>query len=206
MEEKEAKMEEGEEKYLILSKEVILMLKKELDLKNVVISQKNNEILALNTKISLLLDKITEIEQGANTKNISSIRNRGVINNQQQSTITTKALNVEGFKEGLELKFKSLTDREFSVFLAIYQLEEELGRVTYSDIANKLNISEITIRCYVNSILNKNIPVERKRHFNKKSYLTINSQFRSLNLVGLILRIREGNEQQSVILDPITTI
>ncbi|MBI2673120.1 hypothetical protein HYX19_02570 [Candidatus Woesearchaeota archaeon] len=205
MEEKEVRIEKEEENSLFLDKEIVSILKKEINLKNEVISQKNNEILALNTKISLLLGKVTEIEQKIDIKNISSIGNRGVNNNQQQSTITARPLNVEGFKEGLELKFKSLTDREFSVFLAIYQLEEELGRVTYPDIANKLKISEITIRCYVNSILNKNIPVERRRHFNKKSYLTINNQFRSLNLVGLILKIREGNEQQPIILDPITT-
>ncbi len=195
-------MEKEGEISQILEIEADINLKEELKEKNNVILEQNNEILALKDKINLLLGKIGEIEQKINTSKTGSIGNHGVNNNQQQSTI----LNVAGFKENLELKFKSLTDREFSVFLAIYQLEEELGKVTYSDIANKLNVSEITVRCYVNSILNKAAPIERKRHFNKKSYLTINSQFRSLNLIGLILKIREGITEQPKLIDPITFI
>ncbi len=93
-------------------------------------------------------------------------------------------------KKEIEKRFMALTDREFSVFMAIYQLEEDFGEVTYSSIANALQITEITARCYVNNLLNRNIPIEKKRLFNRKAQLSIKKEFKGLNLASSLLNLR----------------
>ena len=97
-------------------------------------------------------------------------------------------------------KFRHLTDREFSVFLAIYQLEEEKGAVTYDEIAHKLNITINNVRIYVNDLINRGYPIYGEREFNRKTKFRILKEFRGQNLIGEVLVIREnrGSKSQSL--------
>ena len=103
---------------------------------------------------------------------------------------TLVRLPLSEMKKELESKFNTLTDREFSVFMAVYQLEEQLPDVNYSDVSKLLNISEMTVRGYVNSLMAKKIPLEKRRMYNKKVFLSISPEFRALNLASFLLTLR----------------
>lgn len=116
--------------------------------------------------------------------------------NQQSSTminseqvINTKKPLVD-IKKELEQTFNVLTDREFSVFMAVYQLEEQLPDVTYSDVSKLLKITEMTTRGYINSLMSKRLPIEKRRVYNRKVSLGINKEFRELNLASFLLTLR----------------
>ncbi|MFH0752840.1 MAG: hypothetical protein V1914_04580 [archaeon] len=125
-----------------------------------------------------------------------------MINNHQQSSTVINDNQQEGIedietkiplgnlKKDLDKRFKELTDREFSVFMAVYQLEEQLPDVNYTDVARMLKISEMTIRGYVNTIISKKIPLEKHRMYNKKVFLGISKEFRELNLASFLLTLR----------------
>lgn len=116
--------------------------------------------------------------------------------NQQSSTIINngQGLNIKkpiaDMKKELEQTFNVLTDREFSVFMAVYQLEEQLPDVTYSDVSKMLKITEMTTRGYINSLMSKKLPLEKRRVYNRKVSLGINREFRELNLASFLLTLR----------------
>ncbi len=119
-------------------------------------------------------------------------RSSTIINNDQQSTEVEIKIRqpLSEIKKELEKRFRSLTDREFSVFMAVYHLEERLPDVHYTDVAKMLNISEMTIRGYVNTLISKKIPLEKHRMYNKKVFLMISKEFRELNLASFLLTLR----------------
>ena len=80
---------------------------------------------------------------------------------------------------------------EFSVFMTIYHLEEELGKVTYKNIANKFNLTEATVRNHITNLMNKGIPIDKERLFNKKTLLYVKKDFRELNMASRLLEIRQ---------------
>jgi hypothetical protein len=106
---------------------------------------------------------------------------------------------VNNLKKELEKTFKGLTDREFSIFLAIYELEQQLGQVTYSDIANHLSLTEMTIRTYVASLINKHLPIEKTRRFNNKLSLSIKKELKELNLASKLIALRNHNYGQKTL-------
>jgi len=113
----------------------------------------------------------------------------------------TSTLTFADLKKELEGQFKQLTDREFSVFMTIYHLEESRGKVTPFDIAEHLKLSETTVRGYLNSLLKKNLPLERERLFNKKSHFFIKKAFKELNLASKLLKIRNDGSQTTLFTD-----
>ena len=158
------------------------------------INSLNNEIkkdfLSLKEEITGFFKELNEKQAKSGDKNfLISSGNDRVINN-QQSTINGNQHTINTFKQ--------LTNREFSVFLAIYQLEEEIGKVTYSSIANKLGVSEVTARYYTNAILNKGLPIEKITHYNNKIYLSISKDFRDLKLINTLINARDSNLQTTL--------
>jgi len=83
---------------------------------------------------------------------------------------------------------KRLNRKEQEVFLVIYTLEEEKGSVTYSDIAEKLGISEQLAGNYVTSIIEKGVPI-MKRYFNSKPHLRLDPVFKTLQAKENILQL-----------------
>lgn len=92
-------------------------------------------------------------------------------------------LSIQLLKKELESRFFALTNQEFLVFLTVYQLEEELNRpVTYKDLSLKLSLTTGCIRGYVSSLIHKNLPIIKSKINNRTLTLTINPEFRDLNL------------------------
>jgi DNA-binding NarL/FixJ family response regulator len=177
------------------------------------------DISSLKDEIEAIKTSISKIEAKIPKKNfLSSTGNKGVINNHQQSTVINtpkKQQNilqiqektdeeildstVDKMKKELEKTFKNLTDREFSVFLAIYELENQLDKVTYTDISKQLSLTEMTIRSYVSSLLNKGLPIQKTRRFNNKVSLSIKKEFKTLNLASQLLTLRNSNFDQKTL-------
>jgi len=179
-------------------KEDMDFLRSELEKIKKYVLLKNNEILALKTQIKEQNELInSKKEQNAN---ISTGNERVINHHQQSSTIINNAFTTEAISDGtsekpirilLENKFRSLTDMEFSVFMAIYHIEEELGKVTYKDIANKFNLTEATARNHITNLMNKGIPIDKERLFNKKTLLYVRKDFRELNMASRLLELRQ---------------
>ncbi len=160
-------------------KEEIEKLKEALILQNKSNSTLKEDVGYLKQLSNELRSKISTI----------SIGNRRVDDDDQRSM--TMNDNAKQLRFLLENKFRSLTDREFSVFMAIYQLEEEQGTVTYQDMANKLNISGSNLRNHVLSLINKGIPVGKERLFNGKTTFFIKKELRNLNIVADLIEYRQ---------------
>ncbi len=142
----------------------------------------------------------------------SSTGNKGASNNHQQSTInnhqqsttnhqqSTEAKKaIETLERDLAISFKMLTDREFSVFMAISELSGQHGETTYTQVANILNLTETSIRGAVNRIISKNLPVNKERIFNGKTSLFLRKDFKELNLLNKLIRLRQHPTDQKTL-------
>lgn len=186
-------------------REDIAFLKEEINKIKKYLLLKNNDVLALKSEIKALNELVLNIKGRIN--NIST-GNGGAINNHQQSStiinndLSTGVISAETqnkpIKTLIESKFRSLTDMEFSIFMTIYQLEEEIGKVTYSHIANRFNLTEATVRNHITNLLNKGIPIDKERLFNKKTFFYIKKEFRDLNMASQLLLIRPNSKNPSM--------
>jgi len=144
-----------------------------------------------------------------------STGNKGVANSQRQPTddrpptandnrrqTPTIEITLSELKESLNSAFRSLTNREFSVFMALYELDKEKGGdITYYELAQRLNLSESTIRDFVNQLIRKKIPIEKYKEFNNKVSLSIKEEFRRLNLYQNLLKLRARRQGQRTLFD-----
>ena len=199
-----------------------------LNLKTSVESNKE-DISTFNSKIDSLNKGIAEIKDILSTFKEISTGNNGVhqqsstmINNDQQSTSNAKQYQsmpnnarqpisreipsnlpkktLQTLELDFEMQFRSLTDREFSVFMTILELEKQ-GGVNYSLLANHLNLTEPTVRGVANRLIAKGIPVKKERHFNGKTSLLIKEDFHDLNLLNKLIRLRENPSDQTQLFD-----
>lgn len=96
---------------------------------------------------------------------------------------------------------QTLTNKEFLVFLTIYQLEKELPRVTYIDIANKLTLTSGCIRTYITSLIRKKAPLIKSKLNNKLTLLSIDPSFRSLTSEQKLIEMYyQGDPSQSTLI------
>jgi hypothetical protein len=99
--------------------------------------------------------------------------------------------SLDNLKKELRLKFKRLTSQEIAVFSTIYQLEEEGMEVDYKTIAEKLNLTESSIRDYVGRLIKKDIPVEKIKVNNKSIVLSISRNLKKIASLSTILKLRD---------------
>ena len=100
--------------------------------------------------------------------------------------------SLDALKKGIRIKFKRVTSQEMSVFSTIYQLEEQDPRLSnYKDISKKLNLSESSIRDYVQRMINKGIPIKKHKINNKKLLLSISPELKKIASLSTILQLRE---------------
>ena len=99
--------------------------------------------------------------------------------------------SLDGLKKEIRLKFKQLTDQEILVFSTLYQLEEERGPVDYKTLANKLGLTESSIRDYMGRLLKKGIPIEKKKINNKQIQLGVSQSLKKIASLPTILRLRD---------------
>jgi len=172
------------------AKEDISQIKRELEENKELLIKRNEEIKVLKEKleeISLFLKKKTKKSP---KKSENSIGNEGVYSfihsfNNYSTTMHSEELQL--FGQNLEKQFLSLTKQEFLTFLTIYQLEEDLGTISYSHIASHLKLSEGCIRTYVSSLIRKEIPIIKEKINNRFVILKISPELRDLNLKNKLL-------------------
>ena len=181
------------------------------------IKEQNKEILDLKNKIDKLFDELINLKLKNNFINEEiSIGNDGVLNkqtNKQTVKQTNKQLNkqiivdqtgeISKFQSNIEEYFRNFTKQELLAFLTIYQLEEELNKkIKFSDVSNRLNLSESCIRGYIKRLLDKGAPLTRTKINNKVVLLSIPPEFRALNLRNKLTNIYyESDSEQTKLFD-----
>jgi len=99
--------------------------------------------------------------------------------------------SLDNIKKEIRLKFKRLTDQEMLVFSTIYLLEEENLQPDYRKIAEKLSLTESSIRDYVIKLINKGIPIQKEKQNNKKILLKISPELKKITPLSSIITLRE---------------
>lgn len=177
-------------------REDIESLKNEINEVRKVLLLKNNDILMLKEQIKAQNELISKL---SNRIEEISIGNQRVIHDALSSTMMHNDAQWSVIKPVTVERFRRLTDREFSVFLAIYQIEEEKGAATYADVAKQLGLTIVGLRGYINNLINLGYPVYGERQFNRKTLFRITKEFREQNLISEVLVIREAKNLKKTI-------
>jgi hypothetical protein len=98
--------------------------------------------------------------------------------------------SLSALKGEIKRKFQSLTPQEMLVFSNIYTLQDENKQITYKTIANQLNLSESSIRDYVNRLIKKDVPIIKEKINNKLVLLSISSSLRKNLSLSSIISLR----------------
>ncbi len=109
---------------------------------------------------------------------------------QQISEASEILASLDSIKREIRRKFKSITKQEMLVFSTVYTLEEQDSDVDYQKIASKLNLSESSIRDYVQRIIKKGIPLDKEKLNNKKIILHISPELKKIVTLDTILKLR----------------
>ena len=176
-----------------------------LELKNLINSQKEQIDLIFSKieKISIITEKEDE-----NNKHFfkSSNGNKGVCAHMQTHMQTPVHIPVHiNDRENLQKanfdslttvdkSFLGLTKKEFLIYLTLYQLEDDIGKVTYDDISKYLKLTSGCIRTHIGHIIMKNIPISREKINNKLTLLSIPQEFRQLNLKTRLMNIYNNQD------------
>ncbi len=153
----------------------------------------------MELKLSQKMDKNKEITDFDEL----SIGNEGVQTNKQTNKQTdkqtnkqtnTKQTNTPTDLKEIENLFRYLPKQQFLVFLTIYQMEEDHENATYKLIAEKLNLTQACIRTHLLSLLQKKIPINKKKVNNKLIILTIPQEFKDLGVYPRLLNLYYGND------------
>ena len=105
---------------------------------------------------------------------------------------TSIVLNqLDTIKKDIRLKIKRLTNQEMLVLSSIYQLEDQGFIVDYSLLSSKLNLSESSIRDYIQRIISKGLNLTKEKVNNKKIIVHISSDFRKLASLETLFKLRE---------------
>jgi biotin operon repressor len=142
----------------------------------------------------------------------SSIGNKGVPTNRQTDKQThqqthnftqnrpnsefTQANNIleslDAIKKEIRLKFKRLTPQEMLVFSTLYTLEEQNNsEITYRTLAIQIDLSESSIRDYINKLIKKGIPIEKIRQNNKTILLKTSQTLKNIATLATIQALRD---------------
>lgn len=193
-------------------KEHINDLEKDINYnKNLIYSQKE-ELKEIKEGIKELNQLIHNLKEDITPFKKSSIGNDGVFRQTDNRQTTdrhstnpqqnTPFLGIDSIKKELESKFRSLTDKEFLTFMAIYQLEEEKNApVTYAEIAKRLKLSQSSVRDHVSELFLKELPLDKIKINNQKVSLFVKKELRDLNLVTKLIAFRQFDNNQKTLFD-----
>ena len=188
-------------------KEHIHALEAEIKANREFIISQNQQIKAQNTKIKALLDQINSQKCSKTPKmahkspsllkkslleNKNSIRNNRVqsINHSTiNQSLNNHSLDIMRFKEDLPFILERVSRQEFMTFLMIYQLEEQIGRVSYDSVATGLNLTTSCVRSYVSQLIKKGLPVVKSRYNNRVTILSIPPEIRGLNMKKQLIQM-----------------
>lgn len=150
-------------------KEIISEMRNEFEDHLIAINENTNEI-QLNYEFSCELD--TKIERL----------------NERLDKIELFLKNF-GYKAEEEPKYniQPLTKKEQEVFLILYTHEEK-GPISYAEIARKLCLTEELVCSYIQSIVSKGVPIN-KRYIDNKAFIRLDKKFKDLQTKKNILKI-----------------
>ncbi|MEK6823684.1 MAG: hypothetical protein AABY06_01495 [Nanoarchaeota archaeon] len=100
--------------------------------------------------------------------------------------------SLDNLKKEIYKKFKKLTEQEWLVFSTIYQFDEEKGYSDYSLLAEKLNLTESSIRDYVARLIKKGIPIHKTKLNNKNIRLNISQSLKQIASLSTIFNLRDS--------------
>jgi len=126
--------------------------------------------------------------------------NKGVF----RQTDTRQTLDRHIFDRSGEIEqlFMNLTEKEFLVFTALYQLGEALkSPISYKTLADELKISQSSVRDHMSELIRKNVPLKKLKINNKTVLLQIDPSFKSLNIMAKILNLRSFEGTQTTLRD-----
>ncbi len=109
----------------------------------------------------------------------------------QLSRIDELLSSLDALKKELRLKVKRLTSQEMAVFSMLYSLENQGNEVDYPLLAEKLKLSETSIRDYISKITRKGIPITKEKLNNKKILLHLSQDFKKIASLDTIIKLRE---------------
>ncbi len=99
--------------------------------------------------------------------------------------------SLDELKKEIRLKFKRLTNQEMSVYISIYQLEEQGFSVDYSLLAEKLGLTESSIRDYIRKMIGKGIPLMKIKENNQRILLSIPTDLKKIASINTIIQLRD---------------
>jgi DNA-binding MarR family transcriptional regulator/regulator of replication initiation timing len=104
----------------------------------------------------------------------------------------TKILDsLDTIKKEIRLKFRRLTDQEMLIFSTIYQIEQESGFSDYKTIAERIKLTESSVRDYVGRLIKKGIPIIKTTINNKTINLTISDNLKKIASLSTIIQLRD---------------
>ena len=156
------------------------------------------------THIQTIPPQNHSIQAPSTQNNIISTGNEGVPTHKPthqqthkptQNTDFKQANNIlkslDNIKKGIRLKFKRLTPQEMLVFSTLYTLEEQKhDEITYRTLATQINLSESSIRDYINKLIKKGVPIERIRQNNKTIILNVSKDLKNITTLSTIQDLR----------------
>ena len=103
----------------------------------------------------------------------------------------TEILNSLGdLKKDLRKQFKQLTPQEMSIFSLIYELTDQKIEVNYPILSSKTNLTESSIRDYVQKLVKKGIPLQKTKENNKRVTLFLPEEFKKIASLETIALLR----------------
>jgi len=100
--------------------------------------------------------------------------------------------SLDELKRDIRFKFKGLTPQEMLVFSTLYSLEEQnIEQITYRTLAEQLQLSESSIRDYINKLTKKGVPIEKIRQNNKTILLKVSKDLKNVATLDTICQLRE---------------
>jgi hypothetical protein len=173
-------------------KDHVVVLEGEIKANRDYIIKQNEQILTLinelkNQKSQILALEAPKVQNSPELplKNEVSSGNKGVSLDGYSLpgySLDGYSLNIQELQENLPLILSKLSKQEFLTFLTIYQLEEEISKVTYDDVGKNLQITSGCVRTYVSGLIKKGLPILKSKYNNKLIILSIPPEIRSLNI------------------------
>jgi predicted transcriptional regulator len=123
---------------------------------------------------------------------IPTVMPQASVDKTQDINLNNLSAILEDLKKELKQKFKNLTNKELLVFSLIYTLGEELGEVSYKDIAMKANLTEGSVRDYISRLEHKGIPLLKEKKNNKMILLKIPDELKHISTLDNLTKLNKN--------------
>ena len=131
-------------------------------------------------------DRQTDTQTDQQTPNYAQITHKTDFKQANEMLST-----LDDIKKEIRLKFKRLTPQEMLVFSTLYALEEQnTEEITYRTLAEQLQLSESSIRDYINKLTKKGVPIDKIRQNNKTILLKISQDLKNIATLATIQDLR----------------